>query len=156
MIENRISGERFETAVAQITKKDVPRLDKKFWLFDWKKEHKQPDRVVYKLTTVKNPDVVQGLISLSDLGDHIFVNLVESAPFNRGKDRLYHLVSVHLFAFACKQSFEKGYEGFISLESKSGLVEHYATSIGAQRMGRSLKMFVNTSSARNLVTLYNR
>lgn len=71
MIENRISGERFETVVAEITKKDVPRLDKKRWLFDWKKEHKQPDRVVYKLTTVENPDVIQGLISLRDSGDHI-------------------------------------------------------------------------------------
>ena len=156
MIENRISGERFETLVAEITKKDLPRLDKKFWLFDWKKEHKQTDRVVYKLTTVENPDVIQGLISLSDLGDHIFVNLVESASFNRTESRLYHLVSVHLFAFSCKRSFEKGYEGFISLESKSGLVEYYATSIGAQRMGRSLKMFVDTPSARDLVTLYSR
>lgn len=43
MLENRISGERFETTVAEITKKDVSRLDKKFWSFDWKKEHKQPD-----------------------------------------------------------------------------------------------------------------
>lgn len=156
MIENRISDERFETVVAEITKKDIPRLNKKFWSFDWKKEHKQPDRVVYKLTTIENPDVIQGLISTTDAGDHIFVHLAESAPFNRGKNRHYHLVGVHLFAFACKQSFEKGYEGFISLESKSGLVEHYVTTLGAQQMGRSLRMFIDTPSARNLITLYSK
>ena len=142
MIENRISGERFETAVAEITKKGVPRLDKKFWSFDWKKEHKQPDRVVYKLTTAENPDVIQGLVSLRDSGDHIFIFLVESASFNRGKSKLYIGVGGHLFAFACKQSFEKG------------LVNHYQQELGAAHIGSSLKMFVDTRAAKRLILHY--
>lgn len=154
MIENRISGERFETLVAEITKKDVPRLDKKFWLFDWKKEHKQTDRVVYKLTTVENPDVIQGLISLKDSGDHIFVHLVESALFNWGKEKLYVGVGGNLFAFACKQSFVKGYDGYISFESKTQLLGHYQQELGAARIGSSLKMFVDTIAAKRLVNYY--
>lgn len=154
MIENRISGERFETVVAEITKKDGPRLDKKLWSFDWKKEHKQTDRIVYKLTTVENPDVIQGLISVTDAGDHIFVNLVESAVFNRGKDRLYVGVGGNLFAVACQKSFDLGYDGYIVLESKTKLLNYYQDLLGAERMGNSLRMYVNTLAAYTLIKLY--
>ncbi|GAB3643271.1 hypothetical protein [Spirosoma arcticum] len=106
------------------------------------------------MTTAENPDVIQGLISLRDSGDHIFVFLVESASFNRGKSKLYIGVGGHLFAFACKQSFEKGYDGYISFESKTQLVNQYQQELGAARIGSSLKMFVDTVAAKRLVIHY--
>jgi hypothetical protein len=34
--------------------------------------------------------------------DHVFMHLVESAPFNKGKTKLYSGVPGNLVAFACK------------------------------------------------------
>lgn len=154
LITNRISQEQFQTVFLEITKKDLPGLHKKFWSFDWKREIKLADRVVYKLTTQENPDVIQGLISWSDLGDHIFINVVESAPFNRSKERLYQGVAGNLFAIACQESFVRGYEGFIVFESKTKLINHYRELLGAQRLGNSIRMFVDTQAANDLIKLY--
>ena len=55
------------------------------WQFDWKYEFEQPDRFVYNLTIEGNPLVIQGLISFSDEKDHLFMHMIESAPFNKGK-----------------------------------------------------------------------
>lgn len=154
LIINRISQEQFQTIFLEITKEDFPRLHKKFWSFDWKKEIKLADRVVYKLTTYENPAVIQGLISWSDFGDHLFINVVESAPFNRGKERLYQGVAANLFANACQKSFEKGYDGFIVFESKTNLINHYRKLLGAQRLGSSIRMFVDTQAAQYLIKLY--
>lgn len=154
LITNRISQEQFQTVFLEITKKDLPSLNKKLWSFDWKKEIKLTDRVVYKLTTQENPAVIQGLISWSDLGDHIFVNIVESAPFNRGKERLYHGVAGNLFAIACQESFTRGYDGFVVFESKTKLINHYRDLLGAQRLGGSIRMFVDSQAAAHLIKLY--
>ncbi|GAB3701916.1 hypothetical protein GCM10027592_30710 [Spirosoma flavus] len=154
MITNRISQEQFQTIYFETTKKDLPRLNKKFWSFDWKQEIKLTDRIVYKLTTQENPDVIQGLISWSDLGDHIFINVVESALFNRGKERLYQGVAGNLFAIACQESFKKGYDGFIVFESKTKLIGHYRDLLGAQRLGNSIRMFIDTQAANQLIKLY--
>ncbi|QJD80217.1 hypothetical protein [Spirosoma rhododendri] len=154
MITNRISKEQFQTTFFRITKDDLPLLQKKFWLFDWKKEIKTAERVVYKLTTRENPAVIQGLISCSDFGDHMFVNLVESASFNRGENRLYQGVAGNLFAIICQESFDKGYDGFIVFESKTKLVSHYRDLLGAQRLGNSVRMFVDTKAASQLIKNY--
>jgi hypothetical protein len=45
---------------------------------------------------------------MEDKGDHIFVNLIENAPFNIGKKKLYEGVPGNLFAFACKLSWIMG------------------------------------------------
>lgn len=109
---------------------------------------------MYKLTTSENPDVIQGLISWSDFGDHLFVNLVESASFNRGNERLYRGVAGNLFASVCQESFSRGYDGFIVFESKTRLVNHYRELLGAQRLGSSIRMFVDTQAAQHLIKLY--
>ena len=154
LITNRISKEQFQTLFLSVTKKDISRLERKNWSFDWIKEAKLDDRIIFKLTTQENPDVIQGLISLSDFGDNIFVNLVEAAPFNRGKDRLYQGVAGNLFAIACQESFVRGYDGFVVFESKTKLINHYQELLGAQRLGSSIRMFVDMSAAQRLIKLY--
>jgi hypothetical protein len=39
------------------------------------------------------------IISITDKGDHIFMDLIESAKFNKGKKRLYKGVAGNLVAF---------------------------------------------------------
>ena len=123
-IENAISGDSFKTEVLELTLADIKKLKKADWLFEWKAEAKSKDRMVYKLVILENPNIIQGLISLQDRGDHIFMPLIESSKFNRGDKKIYLGVPGNLVAFACKISFEKGYGGYVSFESKSKLKEH--------------------------------
>jgi hypothetical protein len=111
-------------------------------------------RQVYKLTTEAEPALIQGLISLEVDTDHVFVYLVESAAFNKGAQKQYLGVAGNLFAWACRLSFEQGYEGFVAFEAKTALLTHYQQALGAQRMGRGLRMYLATKAATELVTKY--
>jgi hypothetical protein len=117
-IVNTISGDSFPTDVHPATKTDLKNTTKKNgWLFNWASEFKLADRQVYKITIRNNPDIVQGLLGISDYEDHYYLHLIESAPFNLGKDKLYEGVPRNLFAFTCKASWDKGYQGFVSFTS---------------------------------------
>jgi len=153
-IKNVVTGDSFQTEVSRITKNDLKVITKKNnWLFDWKQELKQPERDIYKLTIVNNPNVIQGLVSLEVKSDHVFMHLVESAPFNKGKNKMYSGVPGNLVAFACKLSFQRGHEGNISFISKTQLIEHYIKSLGAIHIGGRL-MIIDTKSALKLVNKY--
>ena len=105
-IENVVTSDSFPTDITLISSADLKTVIKKNgWAFDWKDEFKQPERDVYKLTIVNNQTVVQGLISLEIKSDHVYMHLVESAPFNKGKTKIYSGVPGNLVAFACKLSF---------------------------------------------------
>ena len=101
----------------------------------------------------KSPDVVQGLLSISDQNDHIYVHLVENAKFNRGKSRIYEGVAGNLFAFACKCSFEIGYDGFVAFDAKTSLIEHYQQTLRATHF-RGTRMFLDDTAATILVNQY--
>lgn len=89
-IENIVTGDSFLTDVSIVDKQDLKAISKKAgWLFDWNKEAKLPDRDVYKLTIVNNPTVVRGLVSLTVKEDNVVMHLIESAPFNKGKSKVY-------------------------------------------------------------------
>jgi hypothetical protein len=108
-IKNVISGDSFSTEISRITKSDIKKVSvKDGWQFDWKLELKHPERDVYKLTIVNNLSIVQGLVSLEVRSDYVFMHLVGSAPFNKGKTKLYSGVPGNLVAFACKLSFQRG------------------------------------------------
>ena len=128
-IENAITGETFDTDVIQMDTIQLKQVKKADWIFDWGNEIKQTDREVYKLVTVQNPTIVQGLLSLTDMGDHVYMHLIESAKFNKYANKMYKGVTGNLVAFACKMSFEKRYDGVVSFVSKAQLVEHYKTSL---------------------------
>lgn len=99
-IVNTISGDSFPTIVHHITKTDIKNITKiNGWLFNWATEFKLRDRKVLKLTIINNPEIIQGLLSISDYDDHFYLHLIESAPFNLGKNKLYEGVPGNLFAF---------------------------------------------------------
>lgn len=152
-IENEITGDSFKTDVLELRTKDIKLLKKSDWLFDWKAEAKQSGKAVYKLVIVNNPTIIQGLISLQDRRDHIFMPLIESNKFNKGAKKVYLGVPGNLVAFACKFSFDKGYGGYVSFESKTKLIEHYQKSLGAHVLFGNI-MAIDTRAANKLIEQY--
>ena len=153
-IRNVITGDNFQTDIIRITKLNLKTITKKNgWLFDWKLELQYPERDVYKLTIVNNQTIIQGLISLEVKSDYVYMHLVESAPFNKGKAKIYSGVPGNLVAFACKLSFQRGHEGNVAFISKTQLIDHYIESLGAIHFGGRL-MIIDKSAALKLMNRY--
>jgi hypothetical protein len=153
-IENTISGDSFQTEISRLTIADLKPVTKKNgWQFNWKVELADNAKEVYKLTIVNNPGIIQGLLGLSIRPDHILMNLVESAPFNIGKNKLYEGVAGNLVAYACKLSFQYGFEGFVSFTAKTSLIEHYEKTLGAYHFG-GRRMIIPTEVAEKLIEKY--
>jgi hypothetical protein len=93
------------------------------------------------------------LVSLEVKSDHVFVHLIESASFNIGKNKTYLGVPGNLVAFACKLSFQRGHDGFVSFIAKTQLIEHYKKSLGAINFAGQL-MIINNKAALNLIGKY--
>jgi hypothetical protein len=81
------------------------------------------------------------------------MHLVESAPFNKGKTKVYSGVPGNLVAFACKLSFQRGHDGNVSFLSKSQLVDHYIKTLGAIHLGGRV-MIIETQAALKLINKY--
>jgi hypothetical protein len=153
-IENVITGDSFQTDVSLLENADLKDITKKNgWLFYWKAEFKLPDRDVYKLTISGNSKVIQGLVSITEREDHVYIHLIESAPFNLGRNKVYIGVPGNLVAFACKISFHRGFEGYVSYTAKTQLIGHYEKTLGAINVGGHL-MVINTEAALKLIDKY--
>lgn len=153
-IRNTVSGDSFQTEVAVFTSKDLKQTIKKNgWQFNWKQELSNECREVFKLTIVNNPDIIQGLISFTIKSDHIYMDLIESAPFNLGQNKIHEGVAGNLVAFACKLAFQRGFEGFVSFTAKTKLIEHYENTLGAYHFGNHL-MILETKASKMLVDKY--
>lgn len=145
-IQNTISGDSFPTEIARFTIKDCKQTTKKNgWNFDWKSELNNDLNEVYKLTIVHNSDIIQGLLSVRKEADHIYMNLLENAPFNIGNNKLYEGVAGNLVAYACRLSFQYGFEGFVAFTAKTKLIEHYEKTLGAYHFGGH-KMIIPTDA----------
>lgn len=152
-IENTSTGEVFDTEIVRLTNTDVKQIKKSGWQFDWHAELNDKTKEVYKLTTVNNPTIIQGLVSLEDKLDHVFMHLIESGKFNKGKNKVYFGVPGNLVAFACKVSVDKGYDGFLAFDAKSSLIKHYEQSLLATHF-RGQRMFIETNAALKLISQY--
>jgi hypothetical protein len=153
-IENVVTGDSFATEISVITITDLKSVAKKNgWNFNWRDEFKEPARDVYKLTIVNNQNIIQGLVSLEVKEDHVYMHLVESAPFNKGKNKIYTGVAGNLVAFACKLSFQRGHKGNVSFLSKTQLIEHYEKTLGAIHFGGRI-MIIETNTALKLINKY--
>jgi hypothetical protein len=153
-LEEASTGRSFSTSVTKLKQVELKSLTKsKGWKFNWKEEFANDLKTVYKLVANDQPNEIQGLISLSDASDHIFMPLVETAPHNFGKTKKFHGVLGNLVAFACKVSFEKGYDGEVGFVSKTALIPHYQNELGAKLlMGNRMGIF--SMEAKKLVSLY--
>jgi len=153
-IENVTTGDSFQTEISILNANDIKVISKKNgWAFNWKIEVNNPSKEVYKLTITGNPNIIQGLICIEVKPDHVFMHLIESAPFNKGKNKVYNGVAGNLVAFACKLSFQRGYQGAISFLSKSQLIEHYEKTLGAFHLSNRI-MIIETREALKLIGKY--
>ena len=153
-IQNTVSGDSFPTEVSRFTKTDLKQVTKKNgWSFNWKTELADNTREVYKLTIGNNPNIIQGILSFTIEPDHIYMDLLESAPFNRGKNKLYEGVAGNLVAYACKVSFQNGFDGYLSFTAKTKLINHYIKTLEAYHFGGHL-MIITTIAANRLIDKY--
>jgi hypothetical protein len=152
-IENTVSGDVFDTEIFQLLPKDIKLIKKVNWQFNWQEQIKLNDRETYKLVIKDNPNIIQGLLSISDQGDHIYMHLIESAKFNKGKAKIYSGVPGNLVAFACKVSFDKGYDGYLAFDAKTVLVKHYQETLYATHF-KGTKMMIETPAANRLISKY--
>jgi len=102
-----------------ITKSDAMAFIEEGWKFDWSIPHRNGYEI-YQLY-VEGEDDVQGMIALKHIRDQLFthVDIVEAAPFNVGHDGRYSGVGAHLFAIACKLSWDVGNEGYVQFTAKT-------------------------------------
>ncbi len=153
-IENVVTGDSFPSEITLVSATDLKSVTKKNgWIFNWKRDLKNPGREIYKLTIPNNPTVIQGLICLEMKTDHVYMHLVESAGFNKGKSKMYAGVPGNLVAFACRLSFQRGFEGNVSFISKTLLIEHYHKTLGAVHVGGRI-MIIETKAALHLINKY--
>jgi len=152
-IENVKSGDSFKTDVSLVTRVEIKNVTKKNgWIFDWIGEFKVPEKEVYKLT-ISGSTNIQGLISITYRDDHVYMHLIESAPFNKGKNKTYLGIPGNLVAFACRVSFQRGGGGYLSFNSKTQLIDHYVKSLGATHFGGTL-MVITPEAALKLTNKY--
>ncbi len=153
----RSTGEECDTQYRliskTITKAESEKMMKEGWLFDWSVPHSHGYEV-YELL-LKGSDLRQGLIAIRHIRDQLYTNIdiVESAPENRGSCGKYQGVGAHLFAIACKLSWDVGNEGFVQFKAKSNLVEHYKKTLNAQNIDEQ-NMFIDSFAALNLIKKY--
>jgi len=153
-IQNTISGDSFATDILRLTINDIKQVTKKNgWSFNWKSELADDKKEVFKLTIPNNPNIIQGLLSLSIETDHVYMHLLENAPFNIGQSKLYEGVAGNLVAHACKVSFQYGFEGFVGFTAKTKLIEHYQKTLGAYLLSGQ-RMIIPTRSAILLIEKY--
>lgn len=96
-----------------ITKQDAAELKAQGWRFDWSIPH-QNGYEVYELL-LESSDEVQGMVALKHIRNQYYthVDIVEAAPNNVGSSGKYKGVGAHLFAIACKLSWDAGNEGYV-------------------------------------------
>ena len=154
-VQHSVTGEVSVTCItcAESTKRSQLRAAD--WLFDWHSELCRKDRQVLKIELLQEPSVVQGLVSLTDKGDHVYMHLVENVSWNKGKNKLYCGVAGNLFAAACKLSFDLKYDGVVSFVPKTQLIEHYQNTLGAKLFGPN-RMFIDTRESMALKKHYLR
>ena len=152
-IENTTTCEVFDTEIVRISADEKKHIRKTDWQFNWHLELNDPEKEVFKLTTHNNPLIIQGLLRIEDKNDHIFMHLIESAKFNKGREKTYYGVPGNLVAYACKLSMERGYEGFLAFDAKTTLIKHYQETLHATHF-RGKRMFIETKAAIRLISNY--
>lgn len=56
-------------------------------------------------------------------------------------------------AYACKKSFQNGFDGYLSFTAKTKLINHYIKTLNAFHFGGHL-MIINTIAASKLIEKY--
>ncbi len=145
------TGELHEAIIELVEDEDWEVIqNSKAFGFNWIKEKNQ---IVHKIRLALENEIL-GLISIEDIPKElrIHVRLIEVNENDRGKNKRYDYVAGCLFAFTCKMAFKKNYEGYVSLYSKTDLIEYYKEKYGFEQFGRNL--YIELKSSEQLITKY--
>ncbi len=148
------TGKIHKTHVSKASLEFLNTIHKKNgWKFNWKKEEKEINRLIYKLVLESKRFILLGLISLETREDHVHIHLVEKAPIEFGISKTYKGIGGNLFAFACKYSQENGFDGVVAFSAKTNLIHHYSVTLGATLI-KNQKMFIHSKQAKFLINKY--
>lgn len=136
-----------------ITKGEADLLQRRGWRFDWNIPHTEGYEV-YELL-IEGDDEVQGMIALKHIRNQYYthVDIVEAAPHNVGRNGIYKGVGAHLFAIACKMSWDAGNEGYVQFVAKSDLIDHYRKTLNAELIDWHT-MYIDSYGAMRLIRKY--
>ncbi len=156
-LEDAKTGEIVSTTYSLASKKELKGLTGKGWAFHWGTSNLGKANI-YKLN-VKGDNEIQGLIAITpyERDKAMYVNIVESAPQNKGVNRRYFGVGGHLFAIAAQESINRGFGGFMFLDAKNmELVEYYQKQLGAVWIGgvHQYRMLIDEQAAHVLLNKY--
>jgi hypothetical protein len=151
MIEDAETGDHIATEVRPVAADDIRSLGAG-WRFDWRAEVERAE--VFKLLDPAAPQAILGLMALRRQLNYIEVTLLESHPQHVGKAKRFRGIAGSFFAFAVQLSFAIGAEGFIAIDAKSELIEHYRRVYGFERVGKSQRMILTTGAAARLIEQY--
>jgi hypothetical protein len=148
---NTLNNKKHEVVIAPATTaaiNDVARS--KRFEFNWKKA---TGELTYKLS-LKQTGEILGLMSITDRPDElaIEIKMLESSKENVGKYKTYEHVAGCMIAFACRQAFLKGYDGYVCLVPKTVLKQHYHSIYQMETTGRY--MFVDGKKSYDLIRKY--
>lgn len=155
ILETRTKKEKLAEITSAILK-EMPKK-KNGWNFTWRTLFKVEGNEVYKLTLQENHSEIEGMLMLTLMNDEmVYMNTIEVAPHNHGSKGKYDNVAGCLIAYACLRSFELGknnYEGFLTFESKTELIELYHDRYGAT-LAAGQRMFIEPEISLELIEKY--
>lgn len=79
--------------------------------------------------------------------------MVDSAPFDKGKTKVYAGVTGNLVAFAYKLFFQRKHEGVLSFLLKTQLIKHYQKTPGTFSFGCRI-MIIENNAPLKLINKY--
>ncbi|PUZ26649.1 hypothetical protein GA0116948_102182 [Chitinophaga costaii] len=164
VLHNVKTDEKHQAVIEKVVEEDFKHIKKnkaRFDSFNWNKFKGQE---VYKLRLADSQDIL-GLMCLIDYPPEngmkaLEINLLEVSSENRGQGKKWSGIAGCLIAFACRESFKRGYEGWVFLIPKSELVEHYTKAYGFIHVPLTTThrpagfMELETASARALIKRY--
>ena len=138
-----VGGHKVEAIIEPVTTTDFRTIkkSKRFPDFNWDKEKKNE---VYKLRLLES-EAILGLLSLVYFENWIKINLLQSSIENIGEEKQYDRIAGCLIAYACRIAFRKGFDGFVALEPKTTLAQHYINKYNFQICGRHINTELGNS-----------
>ena len=132
------------------------------WRFNFSKHSKKKDYETYVLTTDKTPEIIEGCLIINTKSPYqVYMAFVEVAPHNRGNEKKHEKVAGCLIAYACRQSFINGQEGYLAFdvheereEDEIKLMNMYSQKYNAVRLDNSTTMIILPEGSENLISEY--
>jgi len=137
LLRDTETGEELEAVIEPMTKEDFKVIKKskdRFDKFDWSKYQGQE---VYKLR-LKTDETILGLMCIIDHTDvsinAIEIDLLEVSNENMGSKKRLENIGGALIAYACRESFKRGHDGYVFLTPKTSLISHYSSKYGFEHV----------------------